>query len=126
MFRYKEFCIPFAAYGAGELSREDFLQLTLELKEIQHEQHDALLNTIEADVFLQEHHPELFDNLCEVTRLLDDAMEITEHALLGPLEEEEELFEEAKEIFKQGTLLLSDTFYDLDEIWERSESGGFL
>lgn len=126
LFRYREFCIPFNAYRGGDLSREDFLQIILELRDIQNEQHEALLEQIDNDVFLRESHHEIYESLREITTYFDEAIDITEDALNGPVEYEEELFEEALEIFKKGNIMLSDAFYDLDEIWERSVSGGTL
>ncbi len=126
LFRYKEFCIPFAAYRGGDLSRADFLEIIQELREIQNEQHSALLEQIENDVFLRESHSEIYEDLQEITTLFDEAIDITEDALTGDPELEEELFEEAMETFKRGNIMLSDAFYDLDEIWERSVSGGTL
>lgn len=126
LFRYREFSIPFAAYRGGDLSRDDFLEIILELRDIQNEQHTALLEQIEADTFLKEAHSEIYESLLEITTLFDEAIDITEDALTGDLEFEEELFEEALETFRNGNLMLSDAFYDLDEIWERSVSGGTL
>jgi hypothetical protein len=124
LFRYKEFTIPFVVYREGELSREDFLQIVRELQDIQHEQHDSLLETLDENVDLQRNHPHIYESLREVTELFDEALIITEQALTGALEEEEDLFEEALETFKRGNLLLADCHYELDEMWERSSFHG--
>ena len=126
LFRYREFTIPFVAYRAGDFSRDDFLELLAEVKALQGEQHQNLLDLLEEDVYLLENHHEIFDNLVEVTRLLDEAVEIAEEALLGPEELEEERLEESLETFKQGTLMLADAHYDLDEVWERENADGML
>ncbi len=124
LFRYKEFTIPFVVYREGELSREDFLQLVHELQDIQSEQHESLLTTLEENVDLQRKHPHIYESLKEVTLLFDEALDITEQALTGDPEEEEDLFEEAMETFKRGNLMLADAFYELDEMFERSNFHG--
>jgi hypothetical protein len=126
LFRYNEFCIPFEAYRAGDLTRDEFLEIILELKDIQEKQHDALLDQIDSDTFLRENHGQLYENLQEVTRMFDEAIYITEDALLGPVEEEEDFFEDALDVFKRGNILLSEAFYDIDELWERGDIKGFL
>jgi hypothetical protein len=124
LFRYKEFTIPFVVYREGELSREDFLQLVHELQDIQSEQHESLLTTLEENVNLQKNHRHIYESLKEVTLLFDEALDITEQALTGEPEEEDDLFEEAMETFKRGNLLLADAFYELDEMFERSNFHG--
>ena len=124
LFRYKEFPIPFVVYREGELSREDFLQLVHELQDIQSEQHESLLTTLEENVNLQKNHRHIYESLKEVTLLFDEALDITEQALTGEPEEEDDLFEEAMETFKRGNLLLADAFYELDEMFERSNFHG--
>ncbi len=124
LFRYKEFTIPFVVYREGELSREDFLQLVHELQDIQSEQHESLLATLEENVELQRNHRQIYESLKEVTLLFDEALDITEQALTGDPEEEDDLFEEAMETFKRGNLLLADAFYELDEMFERSNFHG--
>jgi len=124
LFRYKEFTIPFVVYREGELSREDFLQLVHELQDIQSEQHESLLVTLEENVELQRNHRQIYESLKEVTLLFDEALDITEQALTGDPEEEDDLFEEAMETFKRGNLMLADAFYELDEMFERSNFHG--
>ena len=124
LFRYKEFTIPFVVYREGELSREDFLQLVHELQDIQREQHESLLATLEENVELQRNHRQIYESLKEVTLLFDEALDITEQALTGDPEEEDDLFEEAMETFKRGNLMLADAFYELDEMFERSNFHG--
>lgn len=124
LFRYKEFTIPFVVYREGELSREDFLQLVHELQDIQSEQHESLLATLEENVELQRNHRQIYESLKEVTLLFDEALDITEQALTGDPEEEDDLFEEAMETFKRGNLMLADAFYELDEMFERSNFHG--
>ena len=126
LFRYKEFSIPFAAYRGDDLSREDFLQIIREVRDLQNEQHEALLATVEEDFILTRDHPEVLQSIREVVNHFDEAVDIAEAALTGPLEEEEELFDDALEIFKKGNLLLSDAYYDIDDIWERSGDRGTL
>jgi len=126
LFRYHEFCIPFEAYKEGDLTRADFLAITRELKEIQADQHEALLDQIESDAFLRENHPGLYESLLDITRMFDEAIDITEHALTGPKEEENDFFEDALDVFKRGNILLSEVFYDIDELWERGDIAGFL
>lgn len=126
LFRYKEFSIPFVVYREGELSRDDFLEIIEEVKEIQNQQHESLLQTLERNDDLKKNHRKLFEALKEVTRLFDEAVDITESALQGNPDEEEDLFEDALETFKKGNLLLADTFYELDEMWERSDLQGLL
>ena len=98
LFRYKEFTIPFVVYREGELSREDFLQLVHELQDIQSEQHESLLVTLEENVELQRNHRQIYESLKEVTLLFDEALDITEQALTGDPEEEDDLFEEEEEV----------------------------
>lgn len=124
LFRYKEFTIPFVVYREGELSREDFLQLVYELQDIQNEQHESLLATLEENVDLQRNNRRIYESLKEVTMLFDEALDITEQALTGDPEEEDDLFEEAMETFKRGNLILADCFYELDEAFERSNFHG--
>ncbi|MCA9777113.1 MAG: hypothetical protein KC800_10365 [Candidatus Eremiobacteraeota bacterium] len=124
LFRYKEFTIPFVVYREGELSREDFLQLVYELQDIQNEQHESLLATLEENVDLQKNNRRMYESLKEVTMLFDEALDITEQALTGDPEEEDDLFEEAMETFKRGNLILADCFYELDEAFERSNFHG--
>jgi hypothetical protein len=124
LFRYKEFTIPFVVYREGDLSREDFLQIVKELQDIQHEQHDSLMETLDDNVSLQRSNPKIYDALSQVTELFDEALVITEQALLGPIDQEDDLFEEAMETFKRGNMMLADCFYDLDEMWERSNFHG--
>ena len=124
LFRYKEFTIPFVVYREGELSREDFLQLVHELQDIQNEQHESLLTTLDENVDLQKNHRHIYESLKEVTLLFDEALDITEQALTGDPEEEDDLFEEAMETFKRGNLILADCFYELDEMFERSNFHG--
>lgn len=126
LFRYNEFSIPFAAYRGGGLSREDFLELIRELRDIQNEQHDRVLNTLEKDVALNRDHPHIVESMQEVVAHFDEAVDLTEQALMGPVAEEEELFDEALDIFKKGNLILADLFFDFDEIWERSDVQGLL
>ena len=126
LFRFKEFSIPFAAYRGDDLAREDFLEIIRELREIQNEQHESMLATIEEDFILNRDHPQVLESLREVIAHFDEAVDLTEIALTGPIEEEEELFDEALDIFKKGNLILSDAFYDIDEIWERSGDLGTL
>lgn len=124
LLRYHEFTIPFTAYRDGELEREDFLDIILELKEIQYQQHDSLLDSLEQDDDLRKKHPRLYEALTETVRHFDEAIEITEQALNGDPEDEEEHFEIALETFKKGNLLLADAYYDLDEMMERSNLQG--
>lgn len=124
LFRYKEFTIPFVVYREGELSREDFLQLVRELQEIQHDQHDSLLETLDENVDLQRNNRNIYESLREVTELFDEALVITEQALTGDIDEEDDLFEEAMETFKRGNLMLADCYYELDEMFERSNFHG--
>ena len=124
LFRYKEFTIPFVVYREGELSREDFLQLVRELQEIQHDQHDSLLETLDENVDLQRNNRNIYESLREVTELFDEALVINEQALTGDIDEEDDLFEEAMETFKRGNLMLADCYYELDEMFERSNFHG--
>ena len=126
LFRYKEFTIPFIVYREGELSREDFLQLVKELQEIQNKQHDSLLDSLAENVYLQRDNPDIYEGLKEVIELFDLALVITEQALNGPEEEEDDLFDEAMAIFKNGNLILADCYYELEEISERSNFQGHI
>ena len=126
LFKFKEFSIPFAAYRGNDLSREDFLEIIRELRELQSEQHESLLATIEDDFILNRDHPQILESLREVIAHFDEAVDLTEVALTGPIEEEEKLFDDALEIFKKGNLILSEAFYDIDDIWERSGDLGTL
>ena len=94
------------------------------LQDIQSEQHESLLATLEENVELQRNHRQIYESLKEVTLLFDEALDITEQALTGDPEEEDDLFEEAMETFKRGNLLLADAFYELDEMFERSNFHG--
>jgi len=124
LFRYREFTIPFIVYREGELSRDDFLELVHELQELQNEQHDSLLSSLAENVNLRRRHPRIHESLKEVVLLFDEALDITEQALLGDPEVEDEYFDEAMEIFKRGNLLLAECFYELDEMVERSSFHG--
>lgn len=124
LFRYREFTIPFIVYREGELSRDDFLELVHELQEIQNEQHDSLLSSLAENVNLRRKHPRIYETLKDVVVLFDEALDITEQALLGDPDLEDEYFDEAMEIFKRGNLLLAECFYELDEMVERSSFHG--
>lgn len=126
LFRYKEFSIPFMVYREGELSREDFLVLIGELREILQGQHEELRASLERDEDLRENHRKLHDSLIEASILFEEALDIAENALEGPEEEEEDTLDEALETFHKGNLLLADSYYELDEMWERSDVQGSL
>lgn len=126
LFRFREFSIPFAAYRGGELRREDFLEIIQELRDIQNDQHEKVLKTFEKDVALNRDHPQIMDSMQEVIACFDEAVDIAEQALTGPIGDEEDLLDESLETFKKGNLLLSDLFFDFDEIWERSDVQGLL
>lgn len=126
LFRYKEFCLPFVVYRAGELTRDDLLEIILELKDIQNEQHDALIDQLDNDDFLQENHERLSLALEEVIAHFDEAIEIALQGLRGPVDEEDDHFEDAMETFKKGNIILADAFYDMDEMWERTAADGML
>lgn len=121
LFRYKEFTVPFIVYREGELSREDFLQITKELQDLQRQQHDSLMESLEKDKDLMRNRPEIYENLREATELFDEAIEITLHALLGDEEDEDDQFEDAMDTFRRGNLLLADAHFALEEMSERSE-----
>mgnify|MGYP007126011294 CR=1 FL=1 len=102
------------------------MEIIRELRDIQNEQHEKVLKTFESDVALNRDHPGIVESMQEVGAHFDEAVDIAEQGLTGLLEEEEELLDESLETFKKGNLLLSDLFFDFDEIWERSDVQGLL
>lgn len=102
------------------------MEIIRELRDIQNEQHEKVLKTFESDVALNRDHPGIVESMQEVVAHFDEAVDIAEQGLTGLLEEEEELLDESLETFKKGNLLLSDLFFDFDEIWERSDVQGLL
>ena len=121
LFRYKEFTVPFIVYREGELSREDFLQIIKELQDLQRQQHDSLMESLDKDVDLRRNNPEIYENLREATALFDEAIEITMDALMGDEEDEDDQFEDAMDTFRRGNVLLADAHFSLEEMSERSE-----
>ena len=113
--------MPFIVYREGELSREDFLQIIKELQELQREQHESLMESLDKDVDLKRNNPEIYENLKEATALFDEAIEVTMDALMGDEEDEDDQFEDAMETFRRGNVLLADAHFALEEMSERSE-----
>lgn len=102
------------------------MEIIQELRDIQNDQHEKVLKTFENDVALNRDHPRIVESMQEVVVHFDEAVDLAEQALTGPIDDEDDLLDEALETFKKGNLLLSDLFFDFDEIWERSDVQGLL
>ena len=126
LIRYIEFSIPFKAYDAGDLNRTDLKMILQELLELQKVQHDELLETLDADEYLQEKHFEIAEKMLQVTKLFDGAIDVALTAFEQDPENEAHLFTEAKSMFKKGNEILADAYFAVDEIWESTGAGGFL
>ena len=126
LIRHKEFTIPFLAYRAGDITRDELIAILVDLKEMQEEQHEDLHSKLEEDLFLRENHTKIYENLKAAAKHFDEAVELALDATDGPEEEEDEHFEEAMEIFKKGNVLLADAFFAIDDVWEGSGASGQL
>lgn len=126
LIRYLEYSIPFKAYEAGDLNREDLKTILQELLELQIAQHDELLDTLDQDEYLQEKHYDIAEKLLQVTKLFDGAIDLALTAFEGPPSGEEKVFVDSKAMFKKGNVLLAEAYYAVDEIWESAGAGGML